>query len=95
MDSRELFKRNLCQEVGIKYTHAIGETEDIICLSVERKDTSAKNRIKQWMRNHHWVFANEDIRNIPLIANIPQAGSVRIHTVTYIHGKHKIIINIE
>lgn len=95
MDSRELFKRRLCQEVGAKYTTAIGETEDIICLSIKEGDTTVKDRIKQWMRDHHWVFVNNDIRDVPLIASMPQAGSVRIHTVTYVHGNRKIIISIE
>ena len=96
-NSRDSFKANLCKEVSIPYTTAIGESEDIVVLEIKGTDIDAKNRIKAWFKKHpDWIFVSNDDRHIELVAGMPQCGYIHEQVVTYRHrnSNHKIVINI-
>lgn len=88
MNSRDLFKEKLCNELGIPNITAIGETDDVITLQINDNDVITKNRIKNWMNNHNWLL--DDVIN----NDVKIASNVFVHNkyVTYKHNNHKIII---
>lgn len=94
--SRDIFKRDLAQELGLQNIPAIGETDDLIAFTINN-DPKVKQRIKDYMKSNSWKLLSNIDKNIPLNPDMPSYGTVRSHEVTYgrPNSRHKITFIID
>lgn len=96
--SRLAFKERLCKECNIPNIPHIGEAEEIIAVTIKADDLEAKQKIKQFMQAHHWVFVENNDRYVPLIDGLSNGPTIHLQEVVYRsdnNNRHKIIINID
>lgn len=95
MTKQQLFTQNLCNELGIPYVPCVGDTDEIISIVIKDNDKDVKNRIRAWMKLHHWVFRGVEERFIKIHPNLPDTIHEKVATYGRDNNNHRIRIICE